>query len=78
MNERKEVLVYGMTLPDVYMDTPFHDDNWVLLRFRKNKRAFCMDLRERWHNEGKCESRSAVAGFLEECLPVCFAGISSK
>ena len=21
-------------------DTPFHDDNWVLLRYRKNKRAF--------------------------------------
>lgn len=40
MNERKEVLDYGMILPDVYMDTPFHDDNWVLLRFRKNKRAF--------------------------------------
>lgn len=40
MTERKEVLDYGMTLPDVYIDTPFHDDNWVLLRFRKNKRAF--------------------------------------
>lgn len=40
MKERKEILDYGMTLPDVYIDTPFHDDNWVLLRYRKNKKAF--------------------------------------
>lgn len=40
MTERNEVLDYGMTLPDVYTDTPFHDDNWILLRFRKNKRVF--------------------------------------
>lgn len=40
MTERKEVLDYGMTLPNVYMDTPFRDDNWVLLRSRKNKKAF--------------------------------------
>lgn len=40
MKNRKEVLDYGITLPDVYIDTPFHDPNWVLLRYRKNKRAF--------------------------------------
>lgn len=40
MKERKEVLDYGMTLPDVYIDAPFHDDNWILLRYKKNKRAF--------------------------------------
>lgn len=35
MKERKEVLDYGMTLADVYIDTPFHDDNWVLLRYKR-------------------------------------------
>ena len=29
-----------MSFPDVYVDTPFHDPNWVLVRSRKNKRAF--------------------------------------
>ena len=29
-----------MSFPDVYVDTPFHDPNWVLVRCRKNKRAF--------------------------------------
>lgn len=40
MRERQEVLNYGMTFPDTYMDAPFHDTNWVLLRYKKNKRAF--------------------------------------
>lgn len=40
MKERKDILDFGMTFPDVYVDAPFHDDNWVLLRYRKNKKAF--------------------------------------
>lgn len=39
MTKRQEVLEVGMTLSNVYIDTPFHDDNWVLLRYRKNKKA---------------------------------------
>lgn len=40
MRKRQEVLDYGMTLPDVYMDTPFRDENWILLRYKKNKKVF--------------------------------------
>ena len=40
MRERKEVLDFGLTFTDAYVDAPFHDDNWVLLRYRKNKKAF--------------------------------------
>lgn len=40
MKERREVLDYGMTFQDVYIDTPFHDPNWVLLRYKKNRKAF--------------------------------------
>lgn len=40
MTKREEVLAYGLSFPDVYVDTPFHDTNWVLLRCRKNKKAF--------------------------------------
>ena len=39
MTTREEALEYGMSFPDVYLDTPFHDLNWVLVRSRKNKRA---------------------------------------
>ena len=40
MIKRKEVLNYGLSFADVYVDTPFRDTNWVLLRYRKNKKAF--------------------------------------
>ena len=49
MKERKEVLDYGMTLPDVYQDAPFHDDNWILLRYKKNKKAFAWTYERNGH-----------------------------
>ncbi len=40
MTTREEALTYCLTFEDTYLDTPFHDDNWVLVRYRKNKKAF--------------------------------------
>lgn len=41
MTERKEVLDYGLTFEDAYLDTPFHDDNWILIRCRRaSKKSF--------------------------------------
>ncbi|MDE6313823.1 MAG: MmcQ/YjbR family DNA-binding protein [Lachnospiraceae bacterium] len=51
MTTREEVLAYGQTFPEVYVDTPFHDDNWVLLRYRKNKKAFAWTY---WRNGNLC------------------------
>lgn len=31
---------YGLSFPGVYQDAPFHDDNWVLVRCRSNRKAF--------------------------------------
>lgn len=40
MRTREEVLQYGLTFPDTYIDAPFHDDNWQLVRVRGSKKAF--------------------------------------
>lgn len=40
MTTREEVLQYGLSFPDTYQDAPFHDENWQLVRIRKNKKAF--------------------------------------
>lgn len=40
MRTRQEAIDYGLTFPDTYQDMPFHDTNWVLVRYRKNKKAF--------------------------------------
>ena len=40
MKTREEALKFGLTFPDTYLDTPFHDPNWQLVRFKGNKKAF--------------------------------------
>ena len=40
MTSRGEVISFALSLGDVYLDCPFHDGNWQLLRLRKNNKAF--------------------------------------
>ena len=40
MKTRQQALQYGLSFPDTYQDAPFHDDNWQLVRYRGNKKAF--------------------------------------
>lgn len=37
---REEVLKYGLSFPDTYQDAPFRDENWKLVRYKINKKAF--------------------------------------
>ena len=37
---RNRILEYGLSFPDTYQDAPFHDDNWQLVRYKGNKKAF--------------------------------------
>ena len=40
MKTREEALKFGLSFPDTYQDTPFHDTNWQLVRYKGNKKAF--------------------------------------
>lgn len=40
MRTRQEVLAYCLTFPDTWQDAPFHDENWQIVRYKKNKKAF--------------------------------------
>ena len=74
MTTREEALEYGMSFPDVYVDTPFHDPNWVLVRSRKNKRAFL------WTYEYQGQMRINVKAdrFLAESVRSSHSGLSSE
>ncbi len=37
---REQALEYGLSFHDTYQDMPFRDENWQLVRYRGNKRAF--------------------------------------
>ena len=40
MKTREEALSYGLSFPDTYQESPFHDNNWQLIRVKCNKKAF--------------------------------------
>ena len=40
MKTRKEALEFGLSFPDSYKDAPFREQNWQLVRYKGNKKAF--------------------------------------
>ncbi|RKM55274.1 methylated-DNA--[protein]-cysteine S-methyltransferase [Butyrivibrio sp. X503] len=40
MKTRAEALKYGLSFDGAYQDAPFHDENWQLVRYKGNKKAF--------------------------------------
>lgn len=40
MKAREEAINYGLSFPDTYMEAPFHDPNWQLIRVSGSKKAF--------------------------------------
>lgn len=40
MTSREEAVSYGMTFKDAYVDVPFRDPNWQLVRVKGNRKAF--------------------------------------
>ena len=40
MKTREEILAYGLTFADTYVDTPFSDTNWQLVRVKQSKKVF--------------------------------------
>ena len=37
MKTREEVASFGLTFPDTYMEMPFKDANWQLIRVKESK-----------------------------------------
>ena len=40
MKTREEAIEYGLSFPNTYKDAPFHDENWQLVRYSPNRKAF--------------------------------------
>lgn len=40
MKTREEVASFGLTFPDTYIEMPFKDTNWQLIRVKDSKKAF--------------------------------------
>lgn len=49
MKTRQEALEYGLSFPDTYQNAPFHDQNWQLVRYGGNKKAFLWTYEREGH-----------------------------
>lgn len=75
METREEVLAYGLSFPDTYMEAPFHDLNWQLVRVKGSKKAFlwvyerngCINLNVKtnpeWRDFWRSTYKSVTAGY---------------
>lgn len=40
MRNREDAVSYGLSFQNAYLDQPFHDDNWQLIRIKDSKKSF--------------------------------------
>ena len=75
MTTREEAIAYGLTFPNTYMETPFKDTNWQLIRVKESKKAFlwiyeregCINLNVKvspeWRDFWRKAFKSVIAGW---------------
>ena len=75
MITREEAIAYGLTFPDTYMEMPFKDTNWQLIRVKESKKAFlliyeregCINLNVKvspeWRDFWRKAFKSVIAGW---------------
>ena len=75
MITREEAIAYGLTFPDTYMEMPFKDKNWQLIRVKDSKKAFlwvydredCINLNVKvspeWRDFWRKAFKSVIAGW---------------
>ena len=69
MKTRKQALEYGLSFPDTYQDAPFHDDNWQLVRYRANRKAFLWIYEKDGFLNLNVKAEPEKAGFWRDVYP---------
>ena len=44
MKTRQQAITYGLTFPHTYVESPFKDPNWELVRVKGSKKSLFMGL----------------------------------
>lgn len=75
MKTREEAISYGLTFPNTYLEMPFRDKNWQLIRVKGSKKAFlwvyeregCINLNVKvspeWRDFWRKAFKSVIAGW---------------
>lgn len=75
MTTREQAIEYGLTFENTYVDVPFHDYNWQLVRFNDNNKAFLwvyekdgyinlnLKVNEEWRDFWRSTYKSVIPGY---------------
>lgn len=75
MKTRQEAIAYGLTFENTYLDTPFKDTNWQLIRIKGSRKAFLwiyekdgvinlnVKVDPQWRDFWRQTYKSVVAGY---------------
>ena len=69
MLTREDAIEYGLSFPDAYLDTPFHDLNWQLIRVKDLKKAFMLIFEWNGHISLNVKMDPVKAQFLRQSFP---------
>ncbi len=69
MRTREEVVAFCATFQNVYKDTPFHDDNWILMRHKDNKKTFACIYERQDHIWINVKCNPEWRDFFREAFP---------
>lgn len=77
MKTRQEAISYGLTFENTYLDTPFKDTNWQLIRIKGSRKAFLwiyekdgvinlnVKVDPQWRDFWRQTYKSVVAGYRQ-------------
>ncbi len=69
MKTRQEALAYALTFPNTYIDTPFHDPNWQLVKSKENKKVFLWTYERDGYINLNVKVSSAWRDFWRDAFP---------
>ena len=74
MKTRQEALAYALTFPNTYIDAPFHDPNWQLVRSKENKKVFLWTYERGGYINLNVKVSSAWRDFWRDAFPSVIPG----
>lgn len=74
MKTRQEALAYALTFPNTYIDAPFHDPNWQLVRSKENKKVFLWTYERDGYINLNVKVSSAWRDFWRDAFPSVIPG----
>ena len=74
MKTRQEALAYALTFPNTYIDTPFHDPNWQLVKSKENKKVFLWTYERDGYINLNVKVSSAWRDFWRDAFPSVIPG----